>query len=296
MLLKHLRYLSALVQTHHFSRAAELCGVSQPTLSAGIKQLELSLGVQIVRRRRNFVGFTPEGEIVTRWAQRTALDVDGLLQELSASRGALRGHLKIGVIPSALVMVTRFTVPFCTTYPDVTVEVLSRTSNEILRGLATLTLDIGLTYIDNEPLGDFKSIAAATERYVLVTPNDRPPAKPRPITWREAATHRLCLLPPDMQNRRIIDHTFARVGGQPQPQIVTNSMVHLWSVMQSGPWSTVMPQSLIATFGLPAGYEARPLIEPDVTHKVGFVFQEADPRPAIMRAFLKTAAPLLEPG
>ncbi|MEO8560258.1 MAG: LysR family transcriptional regulator [Rhodospirillales bacterium] len=294
MLLKHLRYLSALAQTHHFSRAAEQCGVSQPTLSAGIKQLELSLGVQIVRRRRNFVGFTPEGEIVTRWARRTSLDVDGLLQELSASRGALRGHLKIGVVPSALVLVTRFTVPFCTTYPDVTVEVLSRTSNEILRGLATLTLDIGLTYIDNEPLGDFKSIVAATERYVLVTPNAGRPAKPRPITWREAATHRLCLLPPDMQNRRIIDHTFARVGGQPRPQIVTNSMVHLWSVMQSGPWSTVMPQSLVDTFGLPAGYAARALIEPDVTHKVGFVFHDADPLPALMRAFLKTAAPLLD--
>jgi DNA-binding transcriptional LysR family regulator len=296
MLLKHLRYLSALTQTHHFSRAAEQCGVSQPTLSAGIKQLELSLGVQIVRRRRNFVGFTPEGEIVTRWAQRTSLDVDGLLQELSASRGSLRGHLNIGVIPSTLVMVTRFTVPFCTTYPEVTVEVLSRTSNEILRGLATLTLDLGLSYIGNEPLGDFKAIPAATERYVLVSPNDKPPARPRPITWREAATHRLCLLPPDMQNRRIIDHTFARVGGRAQPQIVTNSMVHLWSVMQSGPWSTIVPQSLLETFGLPPGYEARPLIEPDVSHKVGFVFPDADPRPAIMRAFLKTAAPLLEPS
>jgi DNA-binding transcriptional LysR family regulator len=294
MLLKHLRYLSALAQTHHFSRAAEQCGVSQPTLSAGIKQLELSLGVQIVRRRRNFVGFTPEGEIVTRWAQRTSLDVDGLLQELSASRGALSGHLKIGVVPSALVLVTRFTVPFCRAYPDVTVEVLSRTSNEILRGLATLTLDIGLSYIDNEPLGDFKAVSAAIERYILVTPNEEKPARPRPITWREAATHRLCLLPPDMQNRRIIDHTFARVGGRAQPQIVTNSMVHLWSIMQSGPWSTIMPQSLVDTFGLPAGYEARPLIEPEVTHKVGFVFPKADPHPAIMRAFLKAAAPLLD--
>lgn len=294
MQLKHLRYLSALAQTQHFGRAAEQCGVSQPTLSAGIKQLELSLGVQIVRRRRNFAGFTPEGEIVTRWAQRTSLDIDGLLQELSASRGALRGHLKIGVIPSALVMVTRFTVPFCTTYPEVTVEVLSRTSNEILRGLAMLTLDLGLSYIDNEPLGDFQAISAATERYVLVTPNGQPPATPRPISWREAAQHRLCLLPPDMQNRRIIDHSFARVGGHAQPQIVTNSMVHLWSVMRSGPWSTIMPRSLIDTFGLPSGYEARPLVEPEVTHKVGFVFPDADPRPAIMRAFLKTAAPLLE--
>jgi DNA-binding transcriptional LysR family regulator len=217
-----------------------------------------------------------------------------LLQELSASRGSLSGHLKIGVVPSALVLITRFTVPFCRANPDVTIEVLSRTSNEILRGLATLTLDIGLSYIDNEPLGDFKSIAAATERYILVTPNSEKPAEPRPISWGEAATHRLCLLPPDMQNRRIIDHTFAMVGGRAQPQIVTNSMVHLWSVMQSGPWSTIMPQSLVDTFGLPPGYEARPLVEPDVTHKVGFVFPEADPRPAIIRAFLKTATPMLE--
>lgn len=294
MLLKQLQYLAALAQTHHFGRAAEQCGVSQPTLSAGIKQLERTLGVQIVRRRRNFVGFTPEGEIVTRWARRAALDVDGLLQELSASSGTLRGHLKIGVVPSALVLVTRFTVPFCRAYPEVTVEVLSRTSNEILRGLATLTLDLGLSYIDNEPLGGFKAIAAATERYILVAPNRHPPRTPRPITWREAAMQRLCLLPPDMQNRRIIDHTLAQIGARAQPQIVTNSMVHLWSILQSGPWASIVAQILVDTFGLPDGYEARPLIEPELEHVMGFVFPDTDPRPALVRAFLKTATPFLE--
>jgi DNA-binding transcriptional LysR family regulator len=50
MVIRHLRYLTALAQERHFARAAAICNVTQPTLSAGIKQLEESLGVLIVER------------------------------------------------------------------------------------------------------------------------------------------------------------------------------------------------------------------------------------------------------
>ena len=69
-----LEFLLALAQEQHFGRAAEACGVSQPTLSAGIKQLEDTLGVLLVQRGSRFHSFTPEGERVLDWARRIVGD------------------------------------------------------------------------------------------------------------------------------------------------------------------------------------------------------------------------------
>lgn len=62
MIIRHLQYLTALAKEQHFARAAARCHVTQPALSAGIKQLEDSLGVLLVERDQHYVGLTPEGE------------------------------------------------------------------------------------------------------------------------------------------------------------------------------------------------------------------------------------------
>jgi DNA-binding transcriptional LysR family regulator len=64
-----LEYLMALAREQHFGRAADACGVTQPTLSAGIKQLEAALGVLLVQRGSRFIGLTPEGERTLDWAR-----------------------------------------------------------------------------------------------------------------------------------------------------------------------------------------------------------------------------------
>ena len=69
-----LELLLALARERHFGRAAEACGVTQPTMSAGIKQLEETLGVMLVQRGSRFLGFTPEGERTLDWARRIVAD------------------------------------------------------------------------------------------------------------------------------------------------------------------------------------------------------------------------------
>ena len=59
MLVRHLSYFVTLARERHFARAAELCHVAQPTLSAAIRTLEEDLGVRLVRRNHRFVGLTP---------------------------------------------------------------------------------------------------------------------------------------------------------------------------------------------------------------------------------------------
>jgi DNA-binding transcriptional LysR family regulator len=68
-----------------FARAAAVCNVTHPTLSAGIKQLEESLGFLIAERRQRFLGLTAEGERVLASAQRVLVDSSGPLGWVSQS-------------------------------------------------------------------------------------------------------------------------------------------------------------------------------------------------------------------
>jgi DNA-binding transcriptional LysR family regulator len=79
-----LEFIIALAREKHFSRAAEACGVSQPTFSAGIKQLEETFGVLLVQRGSRFRGFTPEGERVLEWARRIVGDTRAMRQDIDA--------------------------------------------------------------------------------------------------------------------------------------------------------------------------------------------------------------------
>src|SRR5262250_681447 len=167
-----LEFIIALAQEQHFGRAAEACNVSQPTLSAGIKQLEDTFGVMLVQRGSRFRGFTAEGERVLEWARRIVADTRAMRQEVHALKHGLAGRLRLAAIPTALAMVETLTTPFLARHPEVQFTVLSRTSLEILTHLENLEIDAGLTYLDNEPLGRVTTIPLYRERYRLLVAAD----------------------------------------------------------------------------------------------------------------------------
>lgn len=286
MIVRYLDYLVALARERHFARAAAACNVTQPTLSAGIKQLEESLGVLIVERRQRFVGFTPAGERVLAWAQRALADYSGLAQELSELREGLAGQIHIGAIPVSLPTLALVTAPFALLHPDTRFQVISQTSMEIQRGLDEFTIDIGVTYLDNDPLQRVRSAALYRERYVLVTQDTSPFAALKAVSWSQAATLPLCLLTPSMQNRRIIDAQFRAASAEVTATIETNSLVTLWSHIRFGHWSTVVPQTFLLLLGQREGLVAIPLIEPEAFHTLGFVASSREPLNPIARALL----------
>ena len=200
-----LEMLLALAREQHFGRAAESCGVTQPTLSAGLKQLEEGFGVLLVQRQSRFIGFTPEGLRVLDWARRIVGDYRAMRDEIRALKRGLAGHLRIAAVPTALPIVSTLTTPLHVAHPEVVFTILSRNSIEILTLLDNLEVDAGLHYVDNEPLGRARAIPLYHEHYRLVIAADRPLGDRTSVSWAEVAGVPLCLLTPDMQNRRIID-------------------------------------------------------------------------------------------
>ena len=111
-LIDKLELLLALAKERHFGRAAEACGVTQPTMSTGLKQLEEILGVMLVQRGSRFQGFTPEGERALDWARRIVGDARAMRDEINGLKHQLSGEIRIAAIPTVLGMVASLTTPF----------------------------------------------------------------------------------------------------------------------------------------------------------------------------------------
>ncbi len=276
-MIDRLEFFIALAKERHFGRAAATLGLTQPTLSAAIKQLEDQLGVMLVLRGSRFQGLTAEGEQVLAWARRITGDAHTMREEMRAARHGLSGRVRIAAIPTALAMVARLTTPFREKHPGVTFSVLSRTSIEVLSLLGNFEIDAGITYLSNEPLGRVTAIPLYHERYRLLTSADAPLGTRDTVTWAEVAQVPLCLLTPDMQNRRIIDRLLQGAGGESRPTLESDSMILLFSHVRTGRWASVMPAKLAETLGLTDTLRAIPIVEPEATQTIGLVVPAREP-------------------
>jgi DNA-binding transcriptional LysR family regulator len=294
-LIDKLDYILALAREKHFGRAAEACGVTQPTLSAGVKQLEEQMGVLLVNRGSRFKGFTPEGQRVLEWARRIVGDTRAMREEVNSLRHGLTGRLRIAAIPTALAMVAALTTPYRERHPNVQFTIYSRNSIEVLDLLENLEIDAGITYVENEPLGRVSMVPLYRERYRLLTSADAPLGNRDRVTWAEVAQVPLCLLTPDMQNRRIIDRLLKSAGGESRPTLESDSMILLFSHVRTGRWASVMPARLAETLGLTDTIRAIPITQPEAVQTIGLVVPAREPMMPITAALVE-AAKRVAPG
>lgn len=284
-----LQYLVALAREKHFTRAAKACHVTQPTLSGRIRQLEQELGVPIVERGQRFIGFTPDGECVLKWAYTILDNWSSLRQDIVQRRdgqGALRGHLSVGVIPSALPMAALMAKAIQSRHPDVELTITSSSSIDILRQLEEFTIDVGFSYLDNEPVEGMRGEPIYMERYCLLVRTDHALAGAPSMSWADAAKQPLCLLTPDMQNRRIIDRAFKAANANPIPRVESNSVINLIANVHLMGLTSVIPEYFLGMLGPMADIRTVPLTEPLVEHSVGLVAVDRDPiSPLVLAAF-----------
>lgn len=288
-MISQLNYLLALAREGHFGRAAESCGVTQPTFSAGIRSLEDALGMKLVGRSSRFLGFTPEGERVLEWARQIIGDVQAMRADLRAIKSGLSGRLRLAVIPTAIATVTDLTIPFHERHPDVRLSIHSCTSNEILRRLDNFEADIGVTYLGNEPVGRNRTVALYQEHYHLLTSSKPPLDQRKTITWAEIGQIPLGLLASDMQNRRIINRLLQSTGAGNPPILESNSLIALLSHVQAGLLSCVLPETLVRLLGPQAGVRAIPIVAPVEVQTIGLILPEREPVSPLVAALLAIA-------
>jgi DNA-binding transcriptional LysR family regulator len=147
------------------------------------------------------------------------------------------------------------------------------------------------------PVGKVRSIPLYNETYRLVTSPDGMFGDRDQVTWQEVGQVPLCLLTPEMQNRRIIDRALRSVGAEATPSLTSNSVIVLYTHVKTGRWASVMPARLAQTLGLSDNIRMIPIVDPVVTYSVGLVVPQRDPMTPLVATLVQIArevAPSLE--
>jgi DNA-binding transcriptional LysR family regulator len=186
-------------------------------------------------------------------------------------------------------MMTNLTTPYRERHPNVQFTVWSRNSLEILELLENLEIDAGVAYVENEPIGRVSTVPLYHEHYRLLTSAEAPLGNRDTVTWAEVAQLPLCLLTPDMQNRRIIDRLLKSAGGDARPTLESDSMILLFTHVRTGRWASVMPAKLAETLGLTDTLRSIPIVQPEAVQTIGLVVPAREPMTPLTSALVAEA-------
>ncbi|MFW9598712.1 MAG: LysR family transcriptional regulator, partial [Paludibacter sp.] len=173
MTLQQLEYILALDKTRHFVRAAEMCGVTQPTLSAMIQKLEDELDCKIFDRSTHPIVPTQVGETIIRKAMTVIQNVNHLKESINSIKGDVSGNLSLAIIPTvAPYLLPGIISEFKNTYKDVNLRLSEMRTSTIIDKLATGELDMAIlaTPLDNNELLE---VPLYYEKFVAyISPNE----------------------------------------------------------------------------------------------------------------------------
>lgn len=298
MFLRQFKYLVAVAEEKHFGRAAARCNVTQPSLSSGIKQLELEIGVPIFLRGRGqrFHGLTAEGARVAKWARLIISHCEAMRDEIDDMQNDLKGTLRIGAMPSMSPVLPMILHLVRQRHPRLLVDVQFIGNEAMKIGLDNFSLDVAITYIDNADLGRRNVLPIYTERLCLLVPDVEIFEGRTEVTWQEAADLPLAMLRPTMHERRFVDEAFQRLGVRPVPKVESESILHLMFQVQFTELCTVIPAHFTRMPGLHPGTKALELIEPVVSQEVGVFWAEGETMIPMAGAFVEVLETLNKSG
>ena len=202
---RHLRYFLAVAEAGNFSRAADRLGISQPSVSQQIRDLESGLRVRLFQRRGKRVLLSPAGLIFQEHARAVLRQLEKCFQELGSEPGQLRGVLHLGVVPVLNVaLVPDLLGMFAAAHPAISLKVEEISSTEIETALEEGRMDAGLGFVTRHS-PNLRYELLCTDEFALILAENHPWAKRRVIPFSELDQQRLLQLPDSFVMRRMID-------------------------------------------------------------------------------------------
>ncbi|HAK06811.1 MAG TPA: hypothetical protein DCO65_06030 [Spartobacteria bacterium] len=203
--IRHLRYFLAVAEAGSFSRAANRLGISQPSVSQQMRDLEAGLRVSLFQRRGKRILLTPKGLIFQEHARAILRQLENFLQELSSEPGQLRGALHLGVVPILNVpLVPDLLGLFAADHPGISVIVEEISSTEIETALEEGRMDVGLGFVTRHS-PNLRYERLCTDEFALIVSAAHPWSHRRVIPLSELHQQRLLQLPDSFVMRRMTD-------------------------------------------------------------------------------------------
>lgn len=244
-MLRHIRYLTAVAEHHNFTRAAEALHVSQPTLSQQIKQLENSLGVQLLDRSGRSVRLTDAGESYLAYARRALRELDAATRAVHDVQNLSRGSLRLAMTPTfTAYLIGPLVERFSALHPGISLSVREMAQDDIEAELAADSLDLGIAFAEARS-AEIETQALFVETLGLVIGDNHPhAASPAALTLQELEHESLVLLSSDFATRRHIDLHLRTHGIAPRIAIEADSISAIVDIVRRGRLATVLPEAI----------------------------------------------------
>jgi LysR family hydrogen peroxide-inducible transcriptional activator len=277
--LRQLRYLQALHQLGHFGKAAELCHVTQSTLSAGLAELEELLGVRLVERTKRRVLFTPLGDEVAKRGADLLLQAEALVELVRAASQPLSGPLRMGVIPTvAPFLLPRLVLPCKREFPNLQLVLQEVQTAPLVEQVLDGRLDCGLLALPYAATG-LEMAEIGDDPFLLACRQDDPLAKRDKIGTADLDPDRLLLLE---DGHCLRDHVLAACrlpAARRQDEIRGTSLHTVVQMVASGLGVTLLPRMAVRQ-GLAdgLGLVTRPLADAGGGRRIALVWRASSPR------------------
>lgn len=240
--LRQLRFLVALADELNFSRAAESCLVTQPTLSSALKEMEDVLGVTLAERTKRSVLLTPTGHEIAERARTILADVKEIDELAARQRGHLRGYLRFGAIPTVGPFLIPKALPLLrAAYPDLRLYLREELTESLIAGLAAGRLDLILIALPHDT-GPIEMETLFEDGYQLATPADHPLAARKTVSGKDLKGASLLLLEKGHCLQRHALSSFPDIGLSQDDSFAATSLTTLTAMVAEGMGITLLPQ------------------------------------------------------
>ena len=283
--LKDLRYLVALADTRHFGRAAAKCFVSQPTLSAQLRKLEESLGVQLIERRPRRVTLTEAGEQVAQRARLMLETADAIVTVAQSRRDPLSGQLRLALLPTiGPYLLPQVALKIRKALPRLELMLFEYTTGPMLERLQNGEIDVGILAL---PVQDESLLTRELyqEPFVLALPDAHRLAGRAQVRTEDLSDETLLLLEDGHCLRDQALAVCARSGVREKQDFRATSIETLRQMVAAGVGGTLLPAlASRGAYGAARGMTTRPFARPVPSRRIGAVWRKSSARGAAIGA------------
>ncbi|HYM41246.1 MAG TPA: LysR substrate-binding domain-containing protein [Steroidobacteraceae bacterium] len=295
--LKDLRYLVAVADQRHFGRAAASCFVSQPTLSAQLKKLEQSLGVQLIERAPNNVCLTPAGEEIVARARRILEAGEEVVALARSQRDPLAGRLAVALLPTiGPYLLPRVLPAIRKALPRLELRLYEYRTGPMLERLHAGELDLGILALPVEA-GGLESCELYREPFVVALPQRHPLAGRERIRVSDLRDEPLLLLEDGHCLRDQALEVCSRGGARESQDFRATSLETLRQMVAAGAGVTLLPQLAgRGAYRNARGVTLRPFAKPVPQRRIGAVWRRSTARRAAIDELTRVIAAGAQPA
>lgn len=248
MTLQQLAYFVAIADVRGFTRAAELTGIAQPTLSRQLRALEAELGAPLVNRGKT-VTLTPAGEAVLPLARRMLADADGIRTAVAEIVGLRRGNLRIGATPSLCIgLLADVLRVFHERHPAIHLQLAENGSQTLVRDLARGALDVALVIVPPGGLDPSLHLTPLLrERLSVASPRSgKPPSSRGSISIVELSRRPLVMVRQGYDLREVTLQAYREAGVTPRFAVEGGEMDAMLRLVEAGTGVAVVPDLIFS--------------------------------------------------